>query len=154
VLVLKLVASKSSENVAQLKYLRTTLHCIHKEIKSTLNSGYSCNHSFQNCFVGVSNLVSHKREELRLRVSENRVLRRIFWPKREEVAGGRRRLNNEELHNFNSSPVIISVMKSSCIGLVDMQNEWQWFINSYNILIGRTKRRWKFNIRMDFRETV
>jgi hypothetical protein len=40
------------------------------------------------------------REEHRLRVSENRVLRGIFGPKREEVAGGWRRLHNKELHNL------------------------------------------------------
>jgi len=42
------------------------------------------------------------REEHRLKVSENRVLRRIFWPKKEEVAGGWRRLHNEELHNLST----------------------------------------------------
>jgi hypothetical protein len=42
------------------------------------------------------------REEDRLRVFENRVLRRIFRPKREEVTGGWRRLHNEELHNLYS----------------------------------------------------
>jgi hypothetical protein len=40
------------------------------------------------------------REEHRLRVFENRVLRRIFGPKRDEVAGGWRRLDNEEIHNL------------------------------------------------------
>jgi hypothetical protein len=40
------------------------------------------------------------REEHRLRVFENRVLKRIFGPKREEVAGSLRRLHNEELHNL------------------------------------------------------
>jgi hypothetical protein len=40
------------------------------------------------------------RKQHRLRVSENRVLRRIFGPKREEVAGGWRRLHNEELHKL------------------------------------------------------
>jgi hypothetical protein len=40
------------------------------------------------------------REEHRLRVSENRVLRRIFGPKRVEVTGDWRKLHNEELHNF------------------------------------------------------
>jgi hypothetical protein len=40
------------------------------------------------------------REEHTLRVSENRVMRRILGPKREEVAGGWRRLHNEELHNL------------------------------------------------------
>jgi hypothetical protein len=45
-------------------------------------------------------------------VSENRVLRRIFGPKREEVAGGWRRLHSEELHNSYSSPNIIMEIKS------------------------------------------
>jgi hypothetical protein len=45
-------------------------------------------------------------------VSENRVLRRIFGPKRGEVAGGWRRLHNEELHNLYASPNVIRVMKS------------------------------------------
>jgi hypothetical protein len=47
------------------------------------------------------------REEHRLRVFENRVLRRIFGPKRDEVAGEWRKLHNEELHNLYSSPDII-----------------------------------------------
>jgi hypothetical protein len=46
-------------------------------------------------------------EERRLRVTENRVLRKIFGPKREEVAGGWRRLHNEDLHNLYASPDII-----------------------------------------------
>jgi hypothetical protein len=45
-------------------------------------------------------------------VFENRVLRRIFGPKREEVAGGWRRLHNEELHNLHASSNIIMVIKS------------------------------------------
>jgi hypothetical protein len=44
-------------------------------------------------------------------VSENRALRRIFGPKREEVAGGWRRLHNEELHNLYTSPNIVKVIK-------------------------------------------
>jgi hypothetical protein len=47
-----------------------------------------------------------------LRLFENRVLRRIFRPKREEVAGGWRRLHNEELHNLYPSPNIKGVIKS------------------------------------------
>jgi hypothetical protein len=52
------------------------------------------------------------REECRLRVFENNVLRRIFGPKRDEVTGEWRRLHNEELHALYSSPNIIRVMKS------------------------------------------
>jgi hypothetical protein len=48
----------------------------------------------------------------RLRVFEIRVLRRIYEPKREEVAGGWRRLHNEELHNVYASPNIVRVIKS------------------------------------------
>jgi len=46
-----------------------------------------------------------------LRVLENRVLRRILGPKREKVAGGWRKLHNEELHNLYSSPNVIRVIK-------------------------------------------
>jgi hypothetical protein len=52
------------------------------------------------------------REECRLRVFENRVLRRIFGPKRNEVTGEWRRLHNKELYALYSSPNIIRVMKS------------------------------------------
>jgi hypothetical protein len=45
-------------------------------------------------------------------VFENRVLRKIFGPKREEVAGGWRRLHNEEFHNLYASPNIIRVIRS------------------------------------------
>jgi hypothetical protein len=51
-------------------------------------------------------------EEHSLRVSENRVLRRIFGPKRNEVTGGWRKLRNEGLHNFYSSPAIVGMIKS------------------------------------------
>jgi hypothetical protein len=52
------------------------------------------------------------REEHRLRVFENRVLRRIFGPKRDEVTGEWRKLHNEELHNLYSSPDIIRQVES------------------------------------------
>jgi hypothetical protein len=55
----------------------------------------------------------------RLRVTENRVLRIIFGPKREEVTGGWRRLHNEELHNLYASPNIIRVIKSRRIRWMD-----------------------------------
>jgi hypothetical protein len=52
------------------------------------------------------------REEHRLRVFENRVLRRIFGPKRDEATGEWRKLHSEELHNLYSSPDIIRQVKS------------------------------------------
>jgi hypothetical protein len=52
------------------------------------------------------------REEHRLRVLENRVLRRIFGPKRDEVRGDWRKLHNEEFKNLYSSPNIIRMIKS------------------------------------------
>jgi hypothetical protein len=52
------------------------------------------------------------KEIHRLKVFGNRVLRRIFGSKRDEVTGGWRKLHNEELHNLYSSPNIIGVIKS------------------------------------------
>jgi hypothetical protein len=77
------------------------------------------------------------REEHRLRVFQNRVLRRIFGPKREEVIGGWRKLQNEELHDLYSSPSIIRVMKSRrmrCVGHVGRMGEKR---NVYRLLVGK-----------------
>jgi hypothetical protein len=52
------------------------------------------------------------REERRLRLYENRVLRRIFGTKRDEVTGKRMKLHNEELNNFYSSPNVVRVIIS------------------------------------------
>jgi hypothetical protein len=66
-------------------------------------------------------------------VFENRVLRRIFGPKRDEVMGGWRKLHDEELQSFNSSPNIISVIKSrrmkwvghvACMGRKEMHTKF------------------------------
>jgi hypothetical protein len=56
------------------------------------------------------------REEHRVKVYENRFVRRIFGPKREEVVGGWRRLHNEEIHNLYALPNIIRVIKSRMDG--------------------------------------
>jgi hypothetical protein len=52
------------------------------------------------------------REEHKLRVFENRELRRIFEPKKDGVTGGWRKMHNEDLHNLYSSPSIIRIIKS------------------------------------------
>jgi hypothetical protein len=55
------------------------------------------------------------REEHKMRVFENRVLRRIFGSKREEVGGGWKRLRSEKLHNLYTSPGIIRVIMANRI---------------------------------------
>jgi hypothetical protein len=60
-----------------------------------------------------------------LRAFENRVLRRIFGPEREKMAGGWRRLNNEEFHNFYALPYIITVIKSRRTCLQVMWHEFE-----------------------------
>jgi hypothetical protein len=61
---------------------------------------------------GRETLTLTSREDHRLRVFENRLLRRIFGPKRDEVTGEWRKLHNEELHSLHSSPNIIRQIKS------------------------------------------
>ena len=56
------------------------------------------------------------REESRLRVFENMVLRRIFWPKRDEVTGEWRKLHKVKLNDLYSSPNIVQVIKSRIMG--------------------------------------
>jgi hypothetical protein len=97
------------------------------------------------------------REENRLRVLENRVLG-IFGPKREAVAGGWRRLHDEELHNLYTSTNSIRAIKSR-IGWVGHVASIGDTRNAYNVkpiwkrLLGRARRTWEDNINMDLRET-
>jgi hypothetical protein len=92
------------------------------------------------------------REEHRLRVFENRVLRTIFGPKRDEVTGGWRKLHNEELHNLYSSPSIIRVIKSKRI-LGKKRNAYRILVRKPEGKrpLGRPRRRWVDNIKMDLR---
>jgi hypothetical protein len=101
------------------------------------------------------------REEQRPRVFENRVLRRIFGPKRDEGTGEWRRLHNEELNDLYSSPNIIRVIKS-------IRMRWAGHVarmgkrdGTYRILVGRPEGRRPLgrprcrledNIRMDLQE--
>jgi hypothetical protein len=76
-------------------------------------------------------------QEQRLRVFENRVLRRIFGPKRQEVAGGWRRLHNEELHNLQLSPKIIRLVKSRRIRWTEHIARMGKVRNANSILVGK-----------------
>jgi hypothetical protein len=99
-------------------------------------------------------------EEHRLRVFEKRVLRKIFGPKREEDESWRK-LHNDELHSLYSSPNIFRVIKSRKMrwaGHVARMGEGR---GAYRVLVGRTegkrplgrpRRRWEDNIKMDLRE--
>jgi hypothetical protein len=98
------------------------------------------------------------REEHRLRVFENRVLRRIFGPKRDEVTREWRKLHDEELRDLYSSPSIIRIIKSRRMrwaGYVARMGEKR---NEYRLLVGkpegkrplgRLRGRYVDNIRMD-----
>jgi hypothetical protein len=123
-----IIENRAFENVSQFRYLGMTVtnqNLIQEEIKRWLNSYNACYHSVQKLLS--SHLLSENlecriyetivlsmilyscetrslslREEHRLRVSENRVLR-IFLPKKEEVTGGWRKLHNVELCGLYSS---------------------------------------------------
>ena len=113
----------------------TNQNSIQEEIKSRLKLGNACFYSVQNLFS--SSLLSKNlkikiyrtiillvvlygcetwslslREERRLRVFENRVLRRVFGPKRDEVTGEWRKLQKEELRDLYSLPNIVQMVKS------------------------------------------
>jgi hypothetical protein len=117
---------QSSNNSEQL----ANENCLHEEINRRLNSGNACYHSVQsllssrllsrNINVKIYKTINRPlvlygcetwsvtlREEHRLRVFENSVLRRIFGPKRDEVTGEWRKLRSGELHNLYSSSDII-----------------------------------------------
>jgi hypothetical protein len=80
-------------------------HCL-RQGRGALES-----HNFTCFLYGYETLSLTLREEHRFVLSENGVLRRIFGPKREKVAGGWRKLHNEELHNLYAAPNIILVIK-------------------------------------------
>jgi hypothetical protein len=94
-------------------------------------------------------------------VFENRVLREIFGPKKDEIVEGWRKLHNEELHNLYSLPNIIRVIASRrmrCAGHAAFMGEKR---NAYRVLVGKPEGktplqihrcRWMDNIKMDLRE--
>jgi hypothetical protein len=173
--------------VEHFKYLGTTLtnkNSIHEEIKSKLKSGNACYHSVQNLLP--SSLISKNgnikiyrtiilpvvlygceswlltlREECKLRVFENKMLRRIFGPKKVEVTGEWRILHKKELYALYSSPNIIRVIKSRKLRWAEHVARMGERSGAYRALVGkpegrrslrRPRRRWEDNIKTDIRE--
>jgi hypothetical protein len=174
--------NSSFERAEQFKYLGATLtyqNFIQEETKGRLMSGNACYHSVQNLLS--SSLLSKNLkikiyrtvilhvfygretsgEECGLRLFENGVLRRIFWPKRNEVKEKWRKLQNEELNELYSSPSIIRLIKSRRMtwsGHVARMGERR---RVYMVLVctpvgirplGRSRRRWDANIKMYLQE--
>jgi hypothetical protein len=173
--------------VAKFRYLGTTLtdqNHMHEEIKSRLNSENTCCHWDQSLLSshllsGNAKVKIYKTiilpvvlcgcetwfltltEEHRLRLSENRVLRGIFGPKRCEVTGEWRKWHSGELHNLYSSPGIIRQIKSRRMrwaGHVARMGEER---EVHRVLVGkpegkrpleRSRYRWEDGIKMDLRE--
>jgi hypothetical protein len=156
---------------------------MHEELKSRLNLGNACYH-FVQCFVfpparkgkvntyktiilpvvlyGCKTWTLTLSEEHRLRMFENRVLRRIFGPTRDKITEEWRTMHNAELHNLYSSPDIIRQIKSRRMRRVRHIASMGEGRKVNKILVGmpegkrpleRLRHRWKDGIRMDLRKT-
>ncbi|KAJ4427918.1 hypothetical protein ANN_23928 [Periplaneta americana] len=183
------IGDLSFEEVEKFKYLGATVTNINdtrEEIKRRINKGNACYYSVEK-LLSSSLLSKHLnvriyktvilpvvlygcetwtltlREKQRLRLFENKVLRKIFGAKRDEVTGEWRKLHNAELHTLYSSPDIIRNIKSRRLrwaGHVARMGESR---NAYRVLVGRPegkiplgrpRRRWEDNIKMDLKEVA
>ncbi|KAJ4444056.1 hypothetical protein ANN_05845 [Periplaneta americana] len=172
----------------KFKYLGATvtkyINDIREEIKHRINMGNACYYSVEKILslsllsknlkvriykriilpvvlYGCETWTLTLREEQRLRVFENKVLRKIFGTKSDEVTGEWRKLHNTELYALYSSPDMIRNIKSRRLrwaGHVARMGESR---NAYRVLVGRPegkrplgrpRRRWEGNIKMDLRE--
>ncbi|KAJ4433756.1 hypothetical protein ANN_16068 [Periplaneta americana] len=181
------IGNLSFEEVEKFKYLGATVTNINdtrEEIKHRINMGNACYYSVEKLLS--SSLLSKNlkvriyktvilpvvlyscetwtltlRKEHRLRVFENKVLRKIFGAKRDEVTGEWRKLHNTELHALHSSPDIIRIIKSRRLRWAGHVARMGVSRNAYRVLVGRPegkrplgrpRRRWEDNNKMDLRE--
>ena len=161
------IDNSSFERVEQFRYLGAALtdqNCIQEEIKSTLKSGKACYHSLQNLLSSswLTKFLKTKiyraimlpvvlygcetwslilREERRLRVFGNRLLRRIFGPKRDDVTDEWRKLHNEELNDLYCSSNIIRVIKSRRIRWAGYAARMGERTCAYRVLVGKSEGR-------------
>jgi hypothetical protein len=117
----------------------------HLQAEYTVTAGSYCtyNGSVVLCALALLGSICNifLSEEHRLRVFENKVLRRIFGPKRDEVTGDWRKLHNEELSDLYSSPSIIRIIKSKRMrwaGHVAGMGEKR---DAYRLLVGKPRER-------------
>ncbi|KAJ4434333.1 hypothetical protein ANN_22890 [Periplaneta americana] len=161
------IGDLSFEEVEKFKYLGATVTNINdtrEEIKHRINVGNACYYSveellsssllsknvkvriyktviLQVVLYGYETWTLTLREEHRLRVFENKILRKIFGGKRDEVTGEWRKLHNAELHALYTSPDIIRNIKSRRLRWAGHVARMGDSRNAYRVLVGRPERK-------------